>query len=188
MMLDGLVLLCIGVFLKNLKLQCIPQKLLPCSIFSTIVILITFGLFTPTAFAVLQQHHEAPGVLRYHSQASIKDNTGHAWQVVLYKVRKPGASQDINLRLIGFPGVTEFSHPQPLEIVTAQRKLLSASDVYAQNSPAPNVGEYKVTNIFNQLPTTNSLKLDLPLTTGQSRLTIPKNVIIEWQMLITDFD
>lgn len=171
-----------------MKLHRIPQKLLSYSIFSTIVILATFGLFAPTAFAVLRQHHEAPGILRYHSQASIKDNTGHAWQVVLYKVRNPGASQDINLRLIGFPGVAEFSHPQPLEIITAQGKLLTASDVYAQNSPAPNVGEYKVTKILNQLPTINSLKLDLPLTTEQSRLTIPQNVIIEWQMLITDFD
>ena len=187
-MVHGLVSLCIGVFLKNLKLQHIPQKLLSRSIFTTIVIVTTFGLFAPTAFAVLRQHHEAPGVLRYHSQASIKDNTGHAWQVVLYKVKNPGASEDLNLRLVGFPGVAEFSHPQPLEIVTTQGKLLSATDVYAQSSPAPNVGEYKLTKILNQLPTTDSLKLDLPLTTEQSRLTIPKNVILEWQMLITDFD
>ncbi len=188
MMVEGLVSLCIGVFLNNLKLRRILPKLLSFSIFSIIVILITFGLSAPAAFAILRQHHEAPGVLRYHSQVSIKDNTGHAWQVVLYKVKNPGLSEDINLRLIGFPGVAEFSHPQPLEIVTAQGKLLSASDVYAQNSPAPNIGEYKVTKILNQLPTTDSLQLDLPLTTELSQLTIAKNIIIEWQMLITDFD
>jgi Protein of unknown function (DUF3122) len=188
MMLDGLVSLRIEIFLKNLKLQRIPQKLLSHSIFTTIVILTTFGLLVPKAFAVLRQHHEVPGVLRYHSQVSIKDNTGHAWQVVLYKVRNLGVSEEVNLRLIGFPGVAEFSHPYPLEIVTAQGKLLSASDVYAENSPAPNVGEYKLTKILNQLPTTDSLKLDLLLTTGKSRLKIPKNVISEWQMLITDFD
>ncbi len=192
-MLDGWVSLCIGVFLKNLKLQqrlqkLSLQKLWFRSIFTIIFIMITFGLFAPSATAVLRQHQETPGVLRYHSQASIKDKTGHAWQVVLYKVKNPGASEDINLRLVGFPGVVEFSHPQPLEIVTAQGKLLSASDVYAENSPAPNVGEYKVTKILSQLSTTDSLKLNLSLTTQQLQLTIPKNLISEWQMLITDFD
>jgi Protein of unknown function (DUF3122) len=147
-----------------------------------------FSLFVPNATALLRQHQESPGVMRYHSQTSIKDETGHAWQIVLYKVKKPGASEDINLRLVGFPGVAKFVHPQSLEVVTAPGKLLSATDVYATMSPAPNVGEYKFTNILYQLPTTKSLKLNLPLEGKDTQIKIPKNIVTEWQMLVTEFD
>lgn len=141
------------------------------------------------AFALLRQHHETPGVLRYHSQVSIKDDSGMAWQVVLYKKNNPGAAENINLRLVGFPGVVEISHPQSLEILTRSGKLLSAIDVYAKNSPAPNVGEYRLTNILSQLSTTDSLELNIPLQSQKNlTLKIPSNVVTEWQWLLTDFN
>lgn len=149
---------------------------------------LTFTFFTPSATALLRQHQESPGVMRYHSQASIKDETGHAWQIILYKVKNPGASSDINLRLVGFPSIVKFQHPQPLEVMTAHGLLLTAPDVYALSSPAPNVGEYKFTAILNQLPTTKSLKLNLPLSGTDTQIKIPTNIITEWQMLVTEFD
>ncbi len=146
------------------------------------------GLFTPKAAAILRQHHDAPGISRYHAQASIKDASAHAWQVVLYKVFQPGLKREIHLRLVGFPGIFEFAHPQPLEILTFQAKLLSAADVYT-SAPAPNVGEYKFTDVLSALTSTDGLKLYLPLQDGQ-RLTlqIPKNVVAEWQLLVTDIN
>jgi Protein of unknown function (DUF3122) len=171
------------------KMSTLFEKRLFSYIISALVLILVFFGFTPTASAILRQHQEVPGVMRYHSQASIKDETGHAWQIVLYKVKNPDAFEDINIRLIGFPGVVEFTHPDALEIVTRKGKLLSASDVYAENSPAPNVGEYKFTNILSQLPTTDSLKLNLPLKNDSPQsLKIPKSVINEWQMLVTEFD
>lgn len=149
---------------------------------------LTFTFFTPTATALLRQHQESPGVMRYHSQTSIKDETGHAWQVILYKVNNPGASSDINLRLVGFPSIVKFEHPKALEVMTAHGLLLTAPDVYALGSPAPNVGEYKFTGVLNQLPTTKSLKLNLPLSGSDTQIKIPTNIITEWQMLVTEFD
>lgn len=155
-----------------------------------VLLLVTINLVSipEEALALLRQHHEAPGVLRYHSQVSIKDESGVAWQVVLYKKNNPGAAEDINLRLVGFPGVVEISHPQPLEILTRNGKLLSAVDAYAKNSPAPNVGEYKLKNILSQLDPTDSLELYIPLQNKQNlTLKIPSNVVTEWQWLLTDF-
>lgn len=154
-----------------------------------ILVLIGIGLTTQESTAMLRQHHDTPGVLRYHSQVSIKDKQGYTWQVLLFKKINNGAKQDLNLRLVGFPNVFEFSHPHSLEIITAGGKLLSASDVYASSSPAPNVGEYNLTNVFPKLTTVESLQLNLPLL-GKEKdiLEIPKAVVIEWQLLVTEVD
>ncbi|MEC4812202.1 MAG: DUF3122 domain-containing protein [Scytonema sp. PMC 1069.18] len=146
-------------------------------------------MMTPQAFALLRQHHDAPGVLRYHSQVSIKDDTGHTWQVLLFKVFNENRLQNIHLRLVGFPGVVEFAHPQALEILTAKGKILTASDVYAEKSPASNVGEYRFADVLPKLETIDVLKLYIPLEGKKSLiLTIPQEVVTEWQWLITDFN
>ncbi|TVP61480.1 MAG: hypothetical protein EA343_14195 [Nodularia sp. (in: Bacteria)] len=50
------------------------------------LIALTFGgCGMESAQALLWQHHDSPGVLRYHSQISIKDEKGYAWQVLLSK-------------------------------------------------------------------------------------------------------
>ncbi|WP_460205584.1 DUF3122 domain-containing protein [Scytonema sp. NUACC21] len=164
-------------------------RLLWCYLLLLAITLSTFGLFAPDAAALLRQHHDAPGVLRYHSQISVKDGLGYAWQVVLFKVIKPGNSTDIHLRLVGFPGVAQLSHPRSLEILTAQGQVLSASDIYTESSPAPNVGEYNFTNVLPNLKTIDSLKLYLSLEKEQKlALEIPKEIVTEWQWLINDFN
>ncbi|MBF2066047.1 MAG: DUF3122 domain-containing protein [Calothrix sp. C42_A2020_038] len=154
-----------------------------------VIFILVFGLSMPSATAILRQHQDSPGVMRYHSQISIKDHNGRAWQVLLYKVKNTASSDDIHLRLVGFPNIVKFVHPQPLEVVTASGNLFLAPDIYAQGSPAANVGEYKFTSLLNKIPTTQSLKLNLPLE-GENTFTlkIPRNVITEWQMLVTELD
>ncbi|HYW20692.1 MAG TPA: DUF3122 domain-containing protein [Nodularia sp. (in: cyanobacteria)] len=151
---------------------------------------LTFGTWgMESAQALLRQHHDSPGVLRYHSQVSIKDEKGYAWQVLLFKQNYNSAVKDLRLRVVGFPGVAEIYHPQPLEIETGSGKLLSASDAYALAAPAPNVGEYQLTHIFPQLPTSDALKLYLPTQSGKPLvLNIPKNVVTEWQWLVTEIE
>ena len=154
-----------------------------------ILLFIGIGLNFQESTAMLRQHHDAPGVLRYHSQVSIKDKQEYSWQVLLFKKMNPGGKQDLILRLVGFPGVFEFAHPHSLEIITASGKLLSANDVYASSSPAPNVGEYNLTNVLPKLTTIESLQLNLPLLGKQKKiLEIPKTVVIEWQLLVTEVD
>lgn len=160
--------------------------------YCALVILLTLTAWTwdvKASEALLRQHHDSPGVLRYHSQVSIKDDQGYAWQVLLFKQNYQNAVKDLRLRLVGFPGVVKLAHPQPLEIITAEGKLLSASDAYAETAPAANVGEYNVTDVLSKLSTTDALKLSVLISSGQPLfLDIPKTVVTEWQLLITDID
>jgi Protein of unknown function (DUF3122) len=155
-----------------------------------IVLVLTFGGWSvESAQALLRQHHDSPGVLRYHSQVSIKDEFGYAWQVLLFKQNYNSAIKDLRLRLVAFPGVVELAHPQPLEIETTFGKLLLASDVYALTAPAPNVGEYNLTDVLPKLPTTDALKLHVPVESGKPLvLNIPNSVVTEWQWLVTEID
>ena len=82
-------------------------------------VLLTFSSLTIClpATALLRQHHETPNVLRYHARDSLKDSDGNTWQVVLF----PETSQSNTtyyLRLVGFPEINSFTHPQSLEILT----------------------------------------------------------------------
>ena len=155
-----------------------------------ILMILTFGAWgTESAQALLRQHHDSPGVLRYHSQVSIKDEKGYAWQVVLFKQNYSSPVKELRLRVVGFPGIAEIAHPQPLEIEAVSGKLLSASDAYALAAPAPNVGEYELTDILPQLPTIEALKLYVPIQSEKPLvLNIPNNVVTEWQWLVTEID
>lgn len=160
-----------------------------CALIIFLALTIVYSWDLEKAHALLRQHHDLPGVLRYHSQVSIKDEKGYTWQVVLFKYNYDNPVKELRLRLVGFPGVVEFIHPQTLEIETAGGKLLSASDVYAVTAPALNVGEYKFSDVLTKLSTTDALKLYVPVSSGQRLvLNIPKAVVTEWQWLVTEID
>ncbi|MEH1870752.1 DUF3122 domain-containing protein [Nostoc sp.] len=147
------------------------------------------GSSVQSAQALLRQHHDSPGVLRYHSQVSIKDEKGYAWQVLLFKQNYNSPLKDLRLGLVAFLGVVEIAHPQALLIETAAGRLLNASDAYALTALVPNVGEYNLTDILPKLPTTDALKLYVPLSSGQQLLlNIPNTVVTEWQWLVTEID
>jgi hypothetical protein len=51
------------------------------------------------------------------------------------------------------------------------------------------VGQYDVTDVFAKLQADESLTLSIPLNHGQPlSLTIPKSLVIEWQLLITEIE
>jgi Protein of unknown function (DUF3122) len=153
------------------------------------------------AAALLREHHESPGVLRYHAQTSLKDKQGYTWQVVLFP--QPVSSNVVtselargvqfngsepvakyHLRLVGFPGIAEFIHPQPLEIITPRGQVLNAVDLIATPSAALNVGEFDLTNILPILAEKGSLKLSIILRGDRDlSLSIPESTIIEWKWL-----
>ena len=137
------------------------------------------------AAAVLRQHHETPGVLRYHAQNSLQDKQGMTWQVVLFPEYQSNLVTKYHLRLVGFPGIAEFIHPQPLEIITANGQVLNAADLLTVFSPAPNIGEFDLTDILPILPEKGSLTLSAILQGNQDlSLKIPESTIIEWQWLL----
>lgn len=157
-------------------------------LFNCILIFSLSGLICSPATALLRQHHESPGVLRYHAQDSLKDRDGNTWQVLLFP-DKTQTSTTYYLRLVGFPGVNSFIHPQSLEILTNQGTIFTAKDSYQESAPAPNVGQYNLTAIAPQLPSKGSLKLSVPLQANRElSLKIPHEVLTEWQLLIQDIE
>ncbi len=157
----------------------------------SLTMIFSFGLGTVClpATALLRQHHETPNVLRYHAQDSLKDRDGNTWQVVLFPDSRQKPITSYYLRLVGFPGVNSFIHPQSLEILTDQGQILTARDAYAQSAPAPNVGQYDLTSIVTQLPLKGSLKLAVPLQNHRElALKISPKVLEEWQLLIKEIE
>ncbi|MCC5625334.1 DUF3122 domain-containing protein [Nostoc sp. CHAB 5715] len=110
-------------------------------------------------------------------------------KALLIKQNYNSPVKDLRLRLVAFPGVVEIAHPQSLLIETTAGRLLNASDTYALAAPVPNVGEYNLTDILPKLPTTDALKLYVPLSSGQQLVVnISNTVVTEWQWLVTEID
>lgn len=170
----------------NFRREGLVSRLL---LLSGLMLFLLLGQLTFTkepAMAVLRQHQDEPGVMRYHSQQSLLDASGNAWQVVLFKQITPGQPIRFNLRLVGFPGIAELTHPQPLEISTASGQVLTAADVFAEESPAPNVGQYNFTEVLSKLQK-GSLTLSVPLKSKETlSLKIPESLVTEWQWLETE--
>ena len=168
------------------KISCFFSALL-----LNLILLMTLNwvTFCPHANALLRQHHETQNVLRYHAQDSLPDSDGNTWQVVLFPDNFGTAKTKYYLRLVGFPGIKSFSHPQPLEIITSEGNVFSALDVYAESAPAPNVGQYDLTFTMQKLPSKGSLKLATIMRGKQElSLNIPKKVLAEWILLSSEIE
>ncbi|BFM40867.1 DUF3122 domain-containing protein [Synechocystis sp. LKSZ1] len=134
------------------------------------------------AQASLREMAEAPGQHLYQSRKSLRDSTGHTWQVVFFKRVKADTVSALHLRLVGFPGVTHFRHPAPLTIKADETVTLAAPDLLGQNNPGENVGEYDFQGLLSQLPANNFWQLQLPLEDLEPTvLNVPYFLIQEWQ-------
>lgn len=151
--------------------------------------LVCLLLFSSTSFPVqasIRTIEEAPGQILSQSRHSLRDNLGNTWQVILFKRTKTDRDSIVNLRLVDFPGTATFKHPQPLTITTVDNSW-SATDAFAEKAPAPNVGQYDLKTIISQLPSFQSVTLELPLETSeQVTLNIPSVVVLEWQTVIEE--
>ena len=133
------------------------------------------------ACARLEQHTEAPGRVLYKSLLKLRDSNRDTWQVVLFKWVENERVTDLDLRLVGFPGRAEFQHPQYL-VLAAGNRLWQAPDRLATEAPAPNVGQFDLTEILSELPSASAVELTLP-TTGTPTLKVPMSAIAEWQVV-----
>lgn len=155
-----------------------------------LTLIATLGSWTHClpANALLRQHYETANLPRYHAQDSIKDSNGHTWQVLLFP-KDYNANMRYYLRLVGFPGIESFLHPQSLEIITNQGQTFTVADAYQELAPAPNVGQYELTEIIPQLIYQKSLKLVTTLKTNRDlSLKIPRDVITEWRLLTQELE
>lgn len=165
----------------------IRQYLSRLILLGSLVMLFLLGLGSwsiPRATASIRQMEEVPGQILIQSRHTLRDNIGNSWQVVLFKRTKANETTSINLRLVAFPGTAEFAHPQPLTIITEAGKVIISKDMFAEKSPATNVGQYDFKSALNKLPTAASVHLLLAISDAQSiELKIPPEVILEWQIV-----
>jgi hypothetical protein len=161
-------------------------------IFSSFILILTlcFGLLigfsafsSEPAAAAVEKEYESPGQVLYKSRHSLRDRSGNSWQLIFFKrYTEDSKVLDINLRVVGFPGVVEVAHPQPLQITTYNGDFL-AEDMFAEESPASNVGQYDLQEILPQLPTTSSIRLLIPNQQNGYPVRIPASLVLEWQSL-----
>ncbi|WP_157871982.1 DUF3122 domain-containing protein [Gloeothece verrucosa] len=147
----------------------------------SIILLLSISLsISQSGIALIRQQEEAPGQLLYQSRHSLSDETGSTWQVVLFKRVQDGEVKTIELRLVGFPGRASFVHPKILQIIISDGIVLKTQDQFAEQAPAPNVGQYDFKKILSQLPTNKGVRLILPLEKERS-LFVPSPVLLEWR-------
>ncbi|OAB62269.1 hypothetical protein AY599_04265 [Leptolyngbya valderiana BDU 20041] len=169
--------------------KAVLKPLMVLGVFLLAITTINLSANVPPAFARIQQQTEAPGQVVYQARHTLKDSKGDAWQVILYKRIKQTDNEIVattNLRLAGFPDAVEFVHPDELKIETDRGQTLTAPDRFAEKNPAPNIGEYQLNAVVNQLPERGTLKLTLPVREGDRILQIPYPVILEWQDVLNE--
>jgi hypothetical protein len=143
------------------------------------------GLVLPASAVILQQT-EAPGQILYQSRQTLKDRTAQGWQAIAFKRIRPEGESVLTLRLVGFPGVTDVQHPQPLELVTSLGQRYEAPDitdqVFGSAAPEGNVGQYDLQELLPVLKPEIPLQLFLQATDGTTVvIPVPTGVIQEWQ-------
>lgn len=140
-------------------------------------------LTSEPAEALVEKTYEAPGQVLYKSRHSLRDRSGNGWQLIFFKRATDSEVLSISLRLVGFPGVVEVAHPRPLKLITDQGEFM-AEDMFAEESPAPNVGQYNLKDILFDLPTTGSIRLLIPNAENDYILRLPPSLVLEWQNLV----
>lgn len=134
------------------------------------------------AMASVHTYPEAPGQVMYRSLQSLRDASDNAWQAILFKRIKLGQVESLHLRLVGFPGVTELAHPNPLQITGGTGEAWTAVDVFAESSLPANVGEYDLLEVMTELDKNTPLRLSLPLKGERVvDLLVPPFAVREWR-------
>lgn len=150
-----------------------------------LALIINFSI-SDEGFANIIQQREAQEQVLYQARHRLTDNQGNSWQTVLFKRVKEGKIVDLNLRLVGFPDVVKFNHPQDLIVTTLNDEDMKARDEFAEKPPAENVGQYDFKNILPVSIEQKSLTLLLPVQEKSLTLKIPYPVLLEWQEIATN--
>lgn len=142
-----------------------------------------FGTFaSQPAAALIEREYEAPGQILYKSRHSLRDRSGNSWQLIFFQRYTDDELSTISLRVVGFPGLVEVAHPQPLKFSTVRGEFM-AEDMFAEESPSPNVGQYDLQEILPQLPSTGSIRLLIPNQQNGYPVRLPASLVLEWQNL-----
>lgn len=170
-----------------------------------LLILITMGwgvLESPPVLARVIQEQLPDNSILDKSLRTIKDARGYSWQAIAFKNTQHGNSDGLFLRLVGFPGSIAIDRTRPMIVATSSGQTMMLKDVSSlifKNGllPQPNVAQYQLEDVMNQLQSATPLRLTIPAipTTSkasghsldkasypieQLELRIPRAVVSEW--------
>ncbi len=150
---------------------------------------LTINLAIAPSQATIRQLEEAPGQTIYQSRQTLKDQQGSSWQAIAFKRIRPDDTAVIYLRLVGFPGIANINHSQPLTLTNSMGKTWTAADISQEmftdkTQVKPDVGQYDLQPILMQLELSMPLRLTLAtLDQPEIILNVPPDVIKEWRSL-----
>ena len=144
--------------------------------------------FIKPASAVIRESKIPPDILLYKSIQTWRDKSKNPWQLIFYKEIRGNNKPTINLRLVGFPELFEFAHPQPLTIKIREDLTVKVPDIFASDKEAfsPSMGQYDFNPIIERLETDSFWLLQLPLKDDESStIKVPYFIIEEWTKIIS---
>lgn len=160
------------------------------SLLSTWVMVISLGLgilMSSPARAEIRQLEEAPGQSVIQSRQLLQDQHGNRWQAIAFQRSYPNGQTSFDLRLVGFPGIANIDHSQPLMLTNSLGANLTAhandQEIFTDKThPEPNVGQYDLQAVFPQVQAEIPLKLSIPTLQDESvRLSVSPLIIQEWK-------
>lgn len=166
---------------------------------STVTVLVGLTLLLPCLFspppalAAIRQFEEASGQVLYQSRETLWDGHRHSWQAIAFQRSQPNEGFHVYLRLVAFPGTADIDRSQPLVLTNSLGEILKAADTSSQiftdaSSAQPNVSQYDLQPILNQLRAEMSWHLQIPSNQGEPvTLFVPSVVVEEWHT-IADYD
>lgn len=156
-------------------------------------VLLGLGMLnSPSAAAAIRQIEEAPGQIVYQARQTVNDQHGNTWQAIAFQRVRPDGTTSFDLRLVGFPGMAEIDHTQPLTITNSLGKSFTATDtssnIFADAAQSePNVGQYNLQALLSELPAEIPAKLSVPTLSGDAvSLSVSPSSIQEWRSILKD--
>lgn len=152
----------------------------------------------PTASARVMREELQSGDILYKSLRTLNDNRGYSWQAIAFTqlpseggsenesgVQPESQSEVMYLRLVGFPGKVSIDRSKPLMVEASGGKqfaLPDRSDLIFKNGlrPQPNVGQYPLANLLEQVRSPTPLRLTLATEQDPIELKLSRAVVEEW--------
>ncbi|MEL6325396.1 MAG: DUF3122 domain-containing protein [Cyanobacteria bacterium J06626_23] len=139
--------------------------------------------FTPVAAAEIQFFKAADQWI-YQAQQQLTDTSGTQWEVTALKQMQED-NPGIYLRFFTSSPNVELDAARPLRIKTPTGEQLTATNITRQyfvgELPAPNLGQFDIQPLIQQLKGESSLQVQIPTRRGADvTLSIPSSTLEEW--------
>lgn len=161
------------------------------------IALLTTGLPSSASARVMREELRTGDIL-YKSLRTLNDNRGYSWQAIAFtqipdqqdvgqpESRIEAEAEKMYLRLVGFPGTVSIDRSKPLIVeVPGERQLTlpDRSSLIFKNglSPQPNVGQYLLADVLEEVRSPMPLRLTLATVDGEPvELKLPRVIVEEW--------